>query len=383
MGYECKKHRVLADGSIYWVIHFRDRTKAAIAAGKDRKFIKRDELLTIGINPKATFDEAKAACDQLNARDKRDRAAARSKVRALARASGEMLVKSIFLPELDVANFQAKVLFNRFCRDPDSIKGRRYMSHWLYVQKMIAKLEIDPSDYHDDAFRFYRYFQDKKTSPEYVTKLLRILNAWGHFVCRQHAKAFLPVSMPRGRERQDIARAYRAKKGARGPADRLTPEALEQAQPRLIDYNYNWLYLSVWLGLRSEEVDCLRKPDPALWRLGEENGTPVLWVFQTKLVSVEQDKAWKPIPLVELEQQKCVTIIQEGNFKRPLNKILRALFPDRRIRTYSGRKGFTDLMLDRKYDLVEISVWMGHTSIETTWARYKDRTRVVVRKKAA
>jgi integrase len=40
---------------------------------------------------------------------------------------------------------------------------------------------------------------------------------------------------------------------------------------------------------------------------------------------------------------------------------------------YSGRKGFTDLMQSNGQKLEDISLWLGHRSIEMTWKHYKDK----------
>jgi hypothetical protein len=42
---------------------------------------------------------------------------------------------------------------------------------------------------------------------------------------------------------------------------------------------------------------------------------------------------------------------------------------------YAGRKGFTDLMLAKGHSLENISVWMGHSTLERTWKSYKNRRR--------
>jgi hypothetical protein len=193
----------------------------------------------------------------------------------------------------------------------------------------------------------------------------------------------MEVKMPRGKYRQDIARAYRSKEDYHGEADPLSPQELIEKRNLLLGYNYHWLHLSVFLGLRPEEVDSLK--DKKTFRVDAQDGTPILWVFQSKLVGVSEEEAWKPIPLILREQEMCLEIIASGDFKRPLNKTLRKIFTSKRITGYSGRKAFTDLMLSdagKNQNLEEISIWMGHKTIETTWKHYKQK-QVVRFKKAA
>ena len=95
-------------------------------------------------------------------------------------------------------------------------------------------------------------------------------------------------------------------------------------------------------------------------------------VYQTKLSSLSKDKRWKPIPLYFTEQKEAFKIIKSGQFKRPLNKTIQRLM-DGQIETYSPRKGFVDLMLERGFALEDISTFLGHADINMTWRHYKDK----------
>jgi hypothetical protein len=60
-------------------------------------------------------------------------------------------------------------------------------------------------------------------------------------------------------------------------------------------------------------------------------------------------------------------------FARPNVKIVKKYFgPDTTL--YGGRKGFTDLMLAHQQNFINISQWMGHSSIERAWRNYKSKT---------
>jgi integrase len=128
---------------------------------------------------------------------------------------------------------------------------------------------------------------------------------------------------------------------------------------------YNWLYLSVWLGLRPNEVDKLID-DEFVRILFDKQGIPILWVYQSKLTSIPPRFRWKLIPL----------------FERPLAKTVKKYLGSN-ITLYGGRKGFTDLMLSINQRLENISQWMGHSTIDRTWKHYKCRTMVHYDKKAA
>jgi hypothetical protein len=40
---------------------------------------------------------------------------------------------------------------------------------------------------------------------------------------------------------------------------------------------------------------------------------------------------------------------------------------------YGGRKGFTDLMLSKGNTIENISIWMGHSTLDRTWRSYKQK----------
>ena len=137
--------------------------------------------------------------------------------------------------------------------------------------------------------------------------------------------------------------------------------------------NLNWLILSVWFGLRPKEIDNLR--DRKLWSVETlPNGRKILWVFQTKIIALPEEDRWKPIPIIYEEQKFALEILKSMNFKRPLVKTIRAHCGNG-VDLYGGRKGFSDLMLSRKQSIENISIWMGHSSLDRTWRSYKSRRR--------
>jgi hypothetical protein len=194
----------------------------------------------------------------------------------------------------------------------------------------------------------------------------------GFFFCKKIGRAFLPIPFPRGYERQRLVEAYYTKeeKGRRASKP-LSPENLITSKGTIKKEQFNWLYLSVWFGLRPKEVDNLKSDE--LWKVEKNSGRlTILWVFQTKMVALPREDRWKPIPILFEEQKFALRILEGQNFKRPLVKTVRRYFGEG-IDLYGGRKGFVDLMLSREQELENISVWMGHSSLERTWKSYKQR----------
>lgn len=91
-------------------------------------------------------------------------------------------------------------------------------------------------------------------------------------------------------------------------------------------------------------------------------------------MALPPEDRWKPIPLLFDEQEFALRIIESKSFKRPLVKTLRQCFR-RGVDLYGGRKGFTDLMLSKGHTFENISIWMGHSTLERTWKSYKNKRR--------
>lgn len=139
------------------------------------------------------------------------------------------------------------------------------------------------------------------------------------------------------------------------------------------------MFVGLFFGLRPSEIENLKKPHTANKGKGffeitydPNNKVDVLRVYQGKLKNLPEKMRWKVIPIYEPEQVEAIEIIKSGNFDKPLNKTLRRFF-GAGIETYSCRKGFTDLLLSRQYQLEDISIFMGHQGIETTWRFYKNK----------
>jgi hypothetical protein len=244
---------------------------------------------------------------------------------------------------------------------------------------MIKKLKLHPEDFAKAETKIYDYFADHGTSLEYAQKLIHMMNQWGVFISEKQGNPYKAITQPRGRDRALIAEKHEDSDNYVGESDPLTPELLAARADKLkVPGNYEWLAVSLWFGLRPEEVDQLMAKDSTQWYVERDRalGIDVLWVYQPKLVAIERDKRWKGIPVIFDRQKEALQFIIAGKLKTPLYKTMHAVFPDGHYTLRAGRKGFIDLMLDREQKLEDISMWMGHQSIETTWAKYRNKKRV-------
>lgn len=273
------------------------------------------------------------------------------------------------MPEVFKEEFELKYITGRY-RNPGW--KRRFEVGWRAAQRMLIAVQLDPVDWYDDCYQFYDYLHKQRFSFSYIRKILLITNLWGHFLSRRLGQSFIRIPIPNGTEKARLLDAYFEKCGFRtNESEPLTKENLLHARSKLKPEHYNWLYLSVWLGLRPREVDQLK--DARYIRLQPGlNGKTILWIYQTKLPAIPPQYRWKLIPIIFTEQDAALEIIRSLQFKRPNGKLVKKYF-GQNTTLYGGRKGFTDLMLAYQQDFIHISQWMGHSSIERTWRNYKSR----------
>lgn len=149
---------------------------------------------------------------------------------------------------------------------------------------------------------------------------------------------------------------------------------------------YRWVRASWLFGLRPSELDRFVNTKNKEKLTTFVNGVRCLLVEQTKTVNKDGDRLIiKKIPVLSEEQEEALNDILTKPTKRPsvefMDKNLRVKGKDyddyqgQKFDCYSGRKGFTDLMLSPPYNQVleNISVFLGHASISTSYAFYKDK----------
>lgn len=344
-----------------WIDNVRSQTKVADLA-----------LAELGFKPTMTVDEAKARCVQLN----KERSLIRDKIRVSAqRVTSIISTNEILFPQADLAEFQELITEENFGSE-DYLRNLNFQFN--YIQNMCNDLKIQPSEYRDSAKKIYKYFIKQKTSLSYCGKLITFLNRWGKFKSKKNGAYFEPVPVPRGNEKSAITEAQQTRTGTNTPLGvrteslPLSPSALLGAKEDFKPEQYNWLKLTVWFGLRPEEVDLLHDSKRFKIEKNKQHNLIVLHIYQTKLKGIAAEKRWKKIPLIFKEQQDCLEIIESGKFDRPLHKVVRNHL-GLGITLYAGRKAFTDLMLSKGQKLEDISMWLGHKDISTTWEHYKNK----------
>ncbi len=308
------------------------------------------------------LEEARKRSSILNKEKTLHQAKARNAASVLDRI---VTVDSLLFPEETI-----RLFLERTERENEGTEYhlKKVFSHFLKVQRLCKDLEMLPHQYKENEKLIYKWFASQKVSLDYTQKLIALLNKWGTFVSRKDGRFFEPIAPVRGLSRQRIRESHEDKKGVRTESEVISPDMLELKKTKLSQENYNFLYITVWFGLRPFELKSIKNIDV---RRNTE-GLEFLVVYQSKLVTLEKSKRYKAIPILLKEQKKGLEIITSGKLKAPIYKKMREVFGEG-YGLYAGRKGFADLMLNKGYAIEDISLWLGHSSIETTWSHYKNK----------
>lgn len=296
----------------------------------------------LGFNRDMTLSEARRAAKAINAAS-RMRRAEKSRQRAIK----SKLEASTKLAQLHgqaaIDSFEAKMR-ELYGEEP---QWPRYKGQWNSAMEWLLAVS-NPRQ----PLQYYRYWREKPWSLDHGTRVLAWVNLFLDHIG-------LPrVPLPKGHQRQSIRDAW-LDAGRSTESKPLTVEILAHNRAKLEEPEYNWLFITLWLGLRPNEVK-------SKWVMEG----PHLAVFQTKLKSLPREQRWKHIRIAEPEQEKAVQLLQAGDWKRPGRKKLFNVF-GRGYGEYMGRKGFFELMRSRGHSLEAISSWMGHTAPELTARKYR------------
>lgn len=339
--------------------------------------IPSDQLLQWGFTPSMTVEEARARAKALNAQGKLDK----QKLAALSSMKRREIIDSAYLPITLVQEFE-QYLQKRMDVGPNGqSKWKKAQYHWAYAQRIVQALEMPPSQWEEEAASVYNCFVKGKTSRFYMSKVLSVLNLWGRFLARKTGQSFIDIPPPNNYYKQLIMDAHADSGKKSKESAPLTPDMLEAARSKLKEEQYNWLYLSIWFGLRTSEVDGLGKAGRSRLDLKDPCGHPVLWVYQTKLAGggVAREDRWKAIPCFRPEQLAALELI--GKHKRPLVQTVQRYIAED-VNLHGGRKGFQDLMEGLGREFTEISAWLGHQSLNMTWGPYRNKKQAKFKKAA-
>jgi hypothetical protein len=191
-----------------------------------------------------------------------------------------------FLPDALCTAFEQELLA---LPDPKRMKSR-----WQAARRLIKTVRIPSEDWKRRAQVIYNYFEEARLSPDYTKKIIQIMNMWGEFYSSKTNTPYQPLKCPTGFAKGRMLRAYRANQLTDKASDGLIPDILARIRSDLSLEQHNWLFISLWFGLRPQEMRNLsRGISFSYFEHDEETKTDALFVLQTKLVHLPEEEQWK------------------------------------------------------------------------------------------
>lgn len=259
---------------------------------------------------------------------------------------------------------------------------KRMKSIWRAARKLIKEVRIPPEEWKRRKQNIYNYFEMKRLSPDYAKKIIRVMNMWGEFYSQKTNSPYSHLPCPVGSAAGRLRRTYNTHRKTNKASDGMTVELLNQVKPKLSLEQFNYMLISFWFGLRPQEMANLAKGTTySYFDHDDENNVEVLNILQTKLSNLADEEQWKSIPILYPEQRQAASIIRSGIFKAPRLKTLKN-YTLGNYHLYAGRKGFGPLMWGLGHDVVEVSSWLGHKSIDRTYRSYMKWKRIKLRSKS-
>ncbi len=359
MGYQIVKRYKRQDGSVAWrIIH-----ETYSSDKRTQRHIPKDEWRVIGFRESMTFEEARERAKQLSAQDW-VKFQGRRRDAIKERLAREEKIECAWLPPLLCQRFEDEVLKEKVCWGEETYHYRQLCIYRRTAKRIIREINIEPAEWSDRATLIYAFFKRKQWSLSYAQKVIRVLNLWGKFYGKSLNKYFEPVPKPSGEASVRIHESFFGKRPYGLTSAPITWASLSRAKADLDPKAWNWLYLTLWFGLRPSELNNLK------WKVEEYQGKKLLAVFQHKLVRLPSEQRWKFIPILFPEQEKGLEIIESREFKSPsVATVQKHVNPRASLR--GGRKGFVALMWEMgKYPKHVTYRWLGHKSVKTTDNHY-------------
>lgn len=267
-------------------------------------------------------------------------------------------------PKRLLTEFETRILKEQICWNQENSNLKRYRTCFRTAQKVSEQIALPPTEWSDNRNSIYLYFISNNYSVDYATKVIKLMNLWGRFYSKKTNSFFENVPPPQGEASIRIREAFYKKKPRGREVLPLTLELLNKAKDRMIRPHWNWMFLSLWFGLRPSELMNLQ------WKVEVYKGRVLFAVFQRKLSRLAPEKRWKFIPVLFEEQKLGLEIIRSGDYRPPMYKTLLRCF-GKGYGLRSGRKGFVALMWDKgKYSKEITYRWLGHKSIRMTVDHY-------------
>jgi hypothetical protein len=333
------------------------------------KTVAGEDLARLGIQDHMSIEDVKLIIKDVNRHERKTRwDAKRFRIQERMEADAVVTVKT--LPRTFVSEFEDEL--------HSYPNWKKLLSNWNRAKKLIATLNIPSDQWKRRKQAIYNYFEENRLSDAYAKKVIRVMNLWGDFYSQKTGTAFSILPTPKGHAKSRIRKKYESSRKVAKASEGLTEDLLRSIKQTMMPLQYNWLFISLWFGLRPNEMRNLDKAQLTYVTYDPDKKLYFLNIKQTKLSNLSDDLQWKIIPVLYPEQKAALELINSKSYDEPLPKTVR-LHSKGNYKLYAGRKGFGPLMWDKGHDIVEVSSWLGHKSIDRTYADYMNWKKLKLR----
>lgn len=347
----------------------------------------------MGLAKTMTLAQARKRVSEINKLDRATSLEYRARIFSAKRAEWQKAVDKIYFPPEIMEEFLADIY------DSPGIKIKyqnRLVRCFEVITEMIPEhVQALPHQYNASIKKIVSYFCRQKYSISYSSDIIMVMNMWAKCYAKHKGVYADTIERLSPTFREALNDAHNTKTVAvRKRALSITREEIEnlysvvdKSDDEQMSY-YRWIRASWLFGLRPSELDRFILNKEKDERVGYDKGVKYISVKQTKTVNKSGIRlGYKKIPILSKEQDEALEDIMKNTANRPhpdwMDKHLRVKNKTYRpaghkFDCYSGRKGFTDLMLGAGYNqkLENISVYLGHSSITTSFNHYKDKENI-------
>lgn len=361
-----------------------------IGGERKQRGVEQARFNDLGLTNTMTLAQARSRVREINKLDRNKKSEYRAKIFSAKRAEWQKAVDKIYFPPEIMEVFLSDIY------DSPGIKKKyqnRLVRCFEVVTEMIPKhVQILPHQYNSNIKKVVNYFCKQKYSISYSSDIIMVMNMWAKCYAKHKGVYADLIEKLNPSYRLALNEAHLTKEVAvRKRAVPITRPDLENMYSLIDKSNeeekgfYRWVRASWLFGLRPSELDRFIFGEQDEDRIVFDDGVKCLQVKQTKTVNKNGVRlTYKKIPVLSKEQEEALAEILNFPAIRPepewMDKHLRIkgkkYKPEgHKFDCYSGRKGFIDLMLSTEYNqkLENISVYLGHTSITTSFTHYKDK----------
>lgn len=357
---------------------------------RKQRSVEQARFNELGLTKTMNIEQARVRVREINKLDKNKKSEYRARIFSAKRAEWQKAVDKIYFPPEIMEAFLTDIY------DSPGMKKKyqnRIVRCFEVITEMIPKhVQALPHQYNSSIKKIISYFCKQKYSISYSSDIIMVMNMWAKCYAKHKGVYADLIEKLNPSFREAIKDAHITKEVAvRKRALPITRAELENMY-LLIDKSdeeqmsfYRWIRASWFFGLRPSELDRFIVNKEKIERVVFEKGVKCIVVKQTKTVNKSGVRlTYKKIPILSSEQDEALEDILNFSAIRPdpswMDQHLRIknkkYKPEgHKFDCYSGRKGFIDLMLSSDYNqkLENISVYLGHSSVSTSYTHYKDK----------